>query len=193
MPLRFVWFVLLQVRDRQRAERAARDAADDFERGFDGSDGATGTRPVTASTFGQPTVDPVDRPAEQLQESVNETEDSVEYLEDGESDEVYLNGEEIEQDLGQFERIQQQQQVEPSSFVNATQQVAEEDYVGVVGALHVLDGCPQPLHPLYTNRHGMFDKRLIWPRYCAAGWEMSEGRTSLPCLPALINARDPVD
>lgn len=72
MPLRFVWFVLLQVRDRQRAERAARDAADDFERGFDG---ATGTRPVTASTFGQPTVDPVDRPAEQLQESINETEE----------------------------------------------------------------------------------------------------------------------
>ena len=140
-----------QAREKKQAERAARDARDDFERGFGGGDGPIGTRlpgewepsngARTAPTIGQVTMDPEDEQAEQFHESLNEREDSVEYFEDEQGDEVYVDGEEIERDIDNVDGMQQQQQQqqqqqheEGSSFMIATQQVAEDDYVGVVGA-----------------------------------------------------------
>ena len=86
-------------------------------------------------------MDPEDEQAEQFHESLNEREDSVEYFEDEQGDEVYVDGEEIERDIDNVDGMQQQQQQqqqqqheEGSSFMIATQQVAEDDYVGVVGA-----------------------------------------------------------
>ena len=115
--------MLSQAREKKRAERAARDAADGIDRGFGttGTDGASrpeewepSYRVRTAPTFRQPGLGPNEDPQPEYFDDSLDDEEGGEYLEEAEeSDDMYFDddGEQVEQIHEETAGTQHQQQL----------------------------------------------------------------------------------